>query len=43
MSVKKKQVKSQPIQSKEQLIERLLSKAALDFKCCGHGHLKTTN
>lgn len=26
-------------QEKAELIKRLISKASLDFKCCGHGHL----
>lgn len=34
---KKTQVQKSPkAQSKEQLIERLLAKASLDFRCCGH-------
>ncbi len=38
---KKNQV--QPAPKKEELIERLLKKAALDFRCCGHGPKKAGN
>ncbi|MGZ3694783.1 MAG: hypothetical protein ACXWQO_11410 [Bdellovibrionota bacterium] len=26
------------VSGKEALIARLIAKASLDFKCCGHGH-----
>ncbi len=36
----KKNPASKTATAREELIQRLLAKAALDFKCCGHGHLK---
>jgi hypothetical protein len=37
--MKKQAPKAAPAkpETKEQIIERLLSKASLDYRCCGHG------